>query len=71
MTGLFFKRAGAYIVDIIIVALVVSLLSFIPFLNPNRVLYSEKYNELVMVREQLDKNEISMEENTQAYKPIA
>lgn len=71
MTGLFFKRAGAYIVDIIIVALVVSLLSFIPFLNPNRVLYSEKYNELVMVREQLDKNEISMEEYTQAYKPIA
>jgi len=71
LTSLFFKRAGAYVFDLLIVSIVVSLLSYIPFLNPNRVLYSEKYNELVMVREQLDNNEISMDEYEQAYKPIA
>lgn len=71
MTNLFFKRAGAYVFDLLIVSIVVSLLSYIPFLNPNRVQYSEKYNELVMVREQLDSNEISMEEYEQAYRPIA
>lgn len=71
MTSLFFKRAGAYVFDLLIISLVVSLFSYIPFLNPNRLMYSEKYNELVMVREQLDQNEISMEEYEQAYRPIA
>ena len=40
-----FKRAWAYLLDLVIVTLIVSLLSYIPILNPNRVAFSEKYNE--------------------------
>jgi len=71
LTRNFFKRACAYIFDILILSVLVSLLSYLPILNPNREQYSEKYNELIMVREQLDKNEISLDEFEQAYKPIA
>ena len=46
LNGTFFKRVGAYILDILIVSLIVYLLSFIPFLNPNHNAYTEKYNEL-------------------------
>ena len=66
MTGTFFKRLLAFILDILIVSLVVTLLSYIPFLNPNRDAYSEKYNELVNVYEQVEKNEISQEEYNEA-----
>lgn len=71
MTGTFFKRVLAYIFDVVLLSLLGSLLSFLPILNPNRVTYSEKYNELVMVREQYVNNEISVEEYEQAYIPIA
>ena len=56
MTGTFFKRLLAFVLDILIVSLVVTLLSYVPFLNPNRDAYSEKYNELVNVYEQVEKN---------------
>ncbi len=71
MQTTFFKRAFAYILDFVIISLFVSLLSFVPFLNPNRVQYSEKYNELLEVRDQYVDNKISQEEFEQAYKPIA
>ena len=71
MTGTFFKRLLAFILDILIVSLVVTLLSYIPFLNPNRDAYSEKYNELVNVYEQVEKNEISQEEYNEAAIPIS
>jgi len=67
----FFKRAGAYIFDFMIVALLVSLLSYVPFLNPKRMQYSEKYNELLNVYEQFNQNEISEEEYNEAYVPIS
>ena len=47
LTGTLFKRLGAYVFDILIVSMLVSLLSYLPILNPNRTQYSEKYNELV------------------------
>lgn len=71
MTKTFSRRVGAYVFDVIIISMVVLLLSYIPFLNPHRHAYSEKYNELVMVNEQMQKNEISIEEYEQAYKPLA
>lgn len=71
MTGTLFKRIGAYILDVFIVTAVVTLLSYIPFLNPSRVQYSEKYNELMNVYEQYTKNEISESEYNEAYIPIS
>lgn len=71
MQTTFFKRACAYVLDFVIISLLVSLLSFVPFLNPNRVQYSEKYNELLEVRDQYVESQISEEEFEQAYKPIA
>ncbi len=68
---LFFKRAGAYLIDVVLVSILVSCLSWISFFNPNREQYREKYNELVMVEEQFQKDEMSTEELEQAYIPIA
>ena len=66
-----FKRAGAYLLDLVIVTLIVSLLSYIPILNPNRVAFSEKYNELSNLYTQYSKNEISNDEYEEAYIPIS
>ena len=55
MNHTFFKRIGAYV----------------PFLNPSRDAYSEKYNELVNLQEQYTSNEISLDEYNQAFVPIA
>ncbi len=71
MAGTFFKRAFAYILDMLIVSLLVMLLSYIPLLNPNRNAYSEKYNELFNVSEQVNNNEISEEEYNEAAIPIS
>lgn len=71
MTGTLFKRIGAYILDVFIVTAIVTLLSYVPFLNPSRVQYSEKYNELMNVYEQYTKNEISESEYNEAYIPIS
>ena len=71
MTGTFAKRAGAYLLDMIIVSLIIVLLSYIPFLNPNHEAYTEKYNELVNVYEQFQNNEISEEEYNEAANPIS
>ncbi len=70
LTGTLFKRLGAYVFDILIVSTLVTLLSYLPILNPNRMQYSEKYNELVNVYEQYSKEEISEEEYTEAGIPI-
>ncbi len=71
MNHTFFKRIGAYVLDVLIVSLLVSLLSYVPFLNPSRDAYSEKYNELVNLQEQYTSNEISLDEYNQAFVPIA
>ena len=71
MNHIFFKRIGAYVLDVLIVSLLVSLLSYVPFLNPSRDAYSEKYNELVNLQEQYTSNEISLDEYNQAFVPIA
>lgn len=70
LTGTLFKRLGAYVFDILIVSMLVSLLSYLPILNPNRTQYSEKYNELVNVYEQYSQSEISESEYTEAGIPI-
>ena len=71
MNHTFFKRIGAYVLDILIVSLFVSLLSYVPFLNPSRDAYSEKYNELVNLQEQYSSSEIRLDEYNQAFEPIA
>ena len=71
MNHTFFKRIGAYVLDVLIVSLLVSLLSYVPFLNPSRDAYSEKYNELVNLQEQYSSSEISLDEYNQAFEPIA
>ena len=71
MNHTFFKRIGAYVLDVLILSLLVSLLSYVPFLNPSRDAYSEKYNELVNLQEQYTSNEISLDEYNQAFVPIA
>ena len=71
LNSTFFKRVGAYVLDILIVSLVVYLLSFIPFLNPNHNAYTEKYNELLNLQQQYTNNEISTEDYETAFKPIA
>lgn len=71
LNGTLFKRVGAYVLDILIVSLIVYLLSFIPFLNPNHNAYTEKYNELLNLQQQYTKNEMSTEDYETAFKPIA
>ena len=71
LNGTFFKRVGAYVLDILIVSLVVYLLSFISFLNPNHNAYTEKYNELLNLQQQFTNNEISAKDYETAFKPIA
>ena len=71
LNGTLFKRVGAYVLDILIVSLIVYLLSFIPFLNPNHNAYTEKYNELLNFQQQYTKNEMSTEDYETAFKPIA
>jgi len=71
MQTLFFKRAFAYLLDFLIVTMVVSLLSYVPIFNPKRVEYSEKYNELLNVRDQYLENQISEGEFQEAFEPIA
>lgn len=71
MNKTIFKRIGAYLIDIMIVSIIVSLLSYIPFIYPQRTQYSEKYNELVNVFEQYNKQEISESEYQDAYVPIS
>ena len=71
LNSTFFKRVGAYVLDILIVSLVVYLLSFIPFLNPNHNAYTEKYNELLNLQQQYTNNEISTEDYETAFKLIA
>lgn len=70
LTSTLLKRLGAYIFDIFIVSMLVSLLSYLPILNPNRTQYSEKYNELVNVYEQYSQDKISESEYTEAGVPI-
>lgn len=71
MNQIVLKRAGAYLFDMLIVSVLALLLSYLPFINPNRTLYSEKYNELINVNEQYKNNEISKEEYEEAYIPIS
>ena len=70
LTSTLLKRLGAYVFDIFIVSMLVSLLSYLPILNPNRTQYSEKYNELVNVYEQYSQDKISESEYTEAGVPI-
>lgn len=65
------KRIAAYLLDFLLVLLFVTLLSYVPFLNPHRTEYSEKYNELVNVYDQYADKEISEAEYREAYVPIA
>ncbi|MBR1748608.1 MAG: RDD family protein [Bacilli bacterium] len=65
------KRISAYLLDFLLVLLVVTLLSYVPFLNPHRKEYSEKYNELVNVYDRFADGEISQAEYDEAYVPIA
>ncbi len=71
MNKTFFKRIGAYILDVLIISSLVQLLSLVPFLNPNRTLYTEKYNELLNLQEQYNNSELSLDEYNQAFNPIA
>lgn len=71
MTGTFFKRFVAYFLDFLLVSVIVTLLSYVPILNPNRNIYNEKYNELFNVSEQVKNNEISEEEYNEAAIPIS
>ncbi|MBR1679180.1 MAG: RDD family protein [Bacilli bacterium] len=65
------KRISAYLLDFLLVLLLVTLLSYVPFLNPHRKEYSEKYNELVNVYDRFADGEISQAEYDEAYVPIA
>ena len=65
------RRIEAYILDFLLVMLMVTLLSYVPFLNPHRQEYSEKYNELVNVYDRYLGEEISEAEYNEAYVPIA
>ena len=65
------KRISAYLLDFLLVLLLVTLLSYVPFLNPHRREYSEKCNELVNVYDQFLDEEISEAEYNEAYVPIA
>ena len=69
--SMFIKRASAYLVDICIVSLIITILSYIPFINPHRLEYSEKYNELMNLSQQYIESEISIEEYNQALEPIS
>lgn len=71
MNSTIFKRIAAYLLDFFIVLLLVTLLSYVPFLNPHRREYSEKYNELVNVYDQYLDKEISEADYNEAYVPIA
>lgn len=65
------KRLGAYLIDYLIVTVIIYGVMLLPFVNPNKEEYNTKYNEVVRVNEQYQKNEISSEEFNEALIPIA
>ena len=71
MRNIFLKRLCAYLIDFLIVYLLVILLSFIPFLNPTRASYNEKYNELVNLTNEYVEHKIDENEYKEAYIPIS
>lgn len=71
MRNIFLKRLCAYLIDFLIVYLLVILLSFIPFLNPTRASYNEKYNELVNLTNEYVEHKIDENEYKEAYIPVS
>lgn len=70
MNNIVLKRVIAYLVDFMIVASIASIFSYIPFLNPNRLLYEEKYNEILSLYEQLESGDLSRDDYQKAYYPL-
>ncbi len=70
MVGTFFKRLGAYLVDLLIVYVFTLLIFLLPFFQTNQDQITEKLKELETVSEKLQNKEISEEEFEQAVIPI-
>ena len=62
MNNIVIKRLMAYFIDFIIVALIASCFSYLSFINPNRVQYEEKYQEILTLYDKLEQKEITKEE---------
>lgn len=62
-----FRRFGAYFIDIIIVAVITSLFSLIPFLNPNRDAYEKKFDEVLNLYEKVLNEDITSSEYESEY----
>lgn len=67
MNNIVIKRLMAYFIDFIIVALIASCFSYLSFINPNRVQYEEKYQEILTLYDKLEQKEITKEEYEAKY----
>ena len=70
MNKLLVRRINAFLFDLILVFIVSFLISLIPIINPNKVDYQEKYNELVSITTQYVNNELSKDDYDSSIKPI-
>ena len=69
--NIYLRRLGAYLIDYLIITIILNVLMLISFINPNKVEYNTKYNEIINVNEQFVNNEISESEFNEAIVPIA
>lgn len=67
MKSLNLRRLLAYLIDIVIVGVIASLISFIPFVNPNRDSYQKKYDELIELYDKYDQKQVSDSEYKEQY----
>lgn len=62
MKNISLRRFVAYLIDLFLVSVITSFLSYIPFLNPSRDAYNKQYNEVLEILEHYETEEITMEE---------
>jgi len=67
MKSVCLRRFGAYMIDVLIVGVISSCISFIPFLNPNREKYEQQYQEVLDLFQKYEQNEITQDQYQEQY----
>jgi len=64
------RRFLAYLFDFMVVSLITAFIAYLPFLNPFRNSYTQKYNEMVELIHKYEKEEVSLEEYEVKYREM-
>lgn len=68
MKNVTFRRVIAYLLDLFLVGVISSFIAFIPFLNPNKEQYNEKYDQVLELFSKYQREEITYEEYETQFK---